>query len=234
MAVSETSTRELDIDRIIMLAVQTAGILPAGAPRSGRQWDNLSAQARDFLEINIDHMQALGSFARAIELYDVATTPGTDSYDLPNTTLIVVGDAQFSSEADTGSTFVRQIGREEYLAIADKASTGRPSVFYSQMHATTTLFLWPIPDVVGTLEIQRGRLLADNEDGSLTVDLERHWIKFVLYDLAHSLAVANSVNPLRCQYLRAQADTALGPSKRLATSKGPGRAVLSHHTGWRS
>jgi len=234
MTVSETSTREFDIDRIVMLAIQTACVLPAGAPRTGRQWDNLSAQARDFLEINIDHMQALGSFARAIELYDVEAIANIDSYDLPPTTLIVVGDAQFSSTADTGSTFVRQIGREEYVAIADKTSTGRPSVFYSQMHATTTLFLWPVPDVDGTLQIQRGRLLADNDDGSLTVDLERHWTKFVLYDLAHSIAVANSVNPLKCQYLRQQADLALGPSKRLATSKGPGRAVLSHSTGWRS
>lgn len=234
MTVNTESTRELDIDRIVMLAIQTAGILPPGASRSGRQWDNLSAQARDFLEINIDHMQTLGTFARAIELYDVPMVANTDSYDLPPTTLIVVGDAQFSSTADTGSTFVRQVGREEYVAIADKTSTGRPSIFYSQMHATTTLFLWPVPDVDGTLLIQRSRLLADNEDGSLTVDLERHWVKFVLYDLAHSLAVANSVNPMRCQYLRNQADTALGPSKRLATSKGPGRAVLCHPTGWRS
>jgi hypothetical protein len=234
MTVNESSTREFDIDRIVMLAIQTAGVLPPGAPRSGRQWDNLSAQARDFLEINVDHMQTLGSFARAIELYDVQATAQVDSYDLPSTTLIVVGDAQFSSTADTGSTFVRQIGREEYVAIADKTSTGRPSVFYSQMHATTTLFLWPVPDVDGTLLIQRGRLLADNDDGSLTVDLERHWTKFVLYDLAHSLAMANSVNPIRCQQLRMQADAALGPSKRLATSKGPGRAVLYHPTGWRS
>jgi hypothetical protein len=233
MTVSETSTRELDIDRIVMLAIQTAGVLPAGAARSGRQWDNLSAQARDFLEINVDHMQALGTFARSIELYDVLATADVDSYDLPPTTLIVVGDAQFSSTADTGSTFVRQIGREEYLGISDRTSKGRPSIFYSQMHAVTTLFLWPIPDVDGTLEIQRGRLLADNDDGSLNVDLERHWTKFVLYDLAHSIAVANSVNPIRCGYLRQQADAALGPSKRLATSKGPGRAVLCHPTGWR-
>ena len=193
----------------------------------------MSAQARDLLEINVDHMQALGSFARAVEMYDVPMVAGTVNYDLPNTTLIVVGDAQFSSEADTGSTFVRQVTREEYMAISDKDSTGRPTVFYSQMHATTTLFLWPIPDVNGTLEIQRSRLLADNDDGSRTIDLERHWIKFVLYDLAHSIAVANSVNPMRCTMLRGQADAALGPSKRLATSKGPGRAVLYHPTGWR-
>jgi hypothetical protein len=233
MTVALSSTRELDIDRIVMLAVQTAGVLPAGAPRSGRQWENLSAQARDFLEINIDHMQALGSFARSIELYDVVTEDGVVNYDLPSTTLIVVGDGQYSSTLDGGSTYVRQVTREEYMGIADKESKGRPSIFYSQMHATTTLFLWPIPDTNGVLEIQRSRLLADNDDGSATVDLERHWMKFVLYDLAHAVAVANSVNPIRCGYLRQQADLALGPSKRLATSKGPGRAVLSHPTGWR-
>jgi hypothetical protein len=233
MTVNPESTRELDIDRIVMLAVQTAGVLPAGSPRSGRQWDNLAAQARDFLEINMDHMQALGSFGRSIEMYDVAIEEGVLNYDLPSTTLIVVGDAQYASTLDGGSTYVRQVTREEYMGIGDKTSKGRPSIFYSQMHATTTLFLWPIPDTDGVLEIQRSRLLADNDDGASTVDLERHWMKFVLYDLAHSIAVANSVNPIRCGYLRSQADAALGPSKRLATSKGPGRAVLSHPTGWR-
>jgi hypothetical protein len=156
------------------------------------------------------------------------------SYDLPSTTLIVVGDAQFSSIQDqNASTFVRQVTREEYMGISDKDSKGRPSIFYSQMHAVTTLFLWPIPDIDGALEIQRSRLLADNEDGSRTVDLERHWTKYVLYELAHSIAVANSVSPIKCGYLKGQAEAALGPSKRLATSKGPGRMVISHGTGWR-
>lgn len=232
MTVNTTSTRELDIDRLVMLAIQTAGVLPAGAPRSGRQWDNLAAQARDFLEINVDHMQVLGSFARSIEMYDVDIVADTADYDLPNTTLVVVGDAQFSSDDDTGSTFVRQVTREEYMGITDKTSTGRPCIFYAQMHATTTLFLWPIPDVAGTLEIQRSRLLGDNDDGSKTPDLERHWMKFVLYDLAHSIAVANSVAPSKCGYLRSQAERALEPSKRQATSKGPGRMVLNHKTGW--
>lgn len=232
MTVNSSSTRELDIDRLTKLAIQMAGVLPASAATSGVQWNNYAAQARDLLELNMDHMQTLGNFTRSVELYDIDVSSGDGDYDLPSTTMNVLGDAQFVLDGSTAGTFVRMITREEYLELSDREATGHPTLCYAQVHATITLFLWPVPDVAGTLTIQRQRLLADNDDGSKTLDVERHWYKPIMLELAHLIAVANTMPNDRCAYLQSLAEKAMDSSKRAATQSGGIVTVISHRTGW--
>jgi hypothetical protein len=233
MTVNSSSTRELDIDRLVMLAIQVAGVLPAGAARTGQQWNNLASQARDLLELQVDHMQTLGAFARSVELYDITVEEGVAEYALPSSTFSIQGDAQYLPEDSEASTFVRLITRGEYLALTDKEATGHPVMFYPQLHGEISVLLWPVPATTGTLTIQRNRLLADNNDGSKTLDLERFWGKYVLYELAHDIALANTMPPSKCGYLKSLATKTLESCKRQATQPGNITATLAHRTAWR-
>lgn len=232
MTVNADSTRELDINRLVKLAIQTAGLLPAGAPASGVQWNNLSSQARDLLELHMDELPTLGSLARSAEMYDVVVTAGTLEYDLPATTMRVFGNAQFSATGETSSTFVRTITREEYLALPSKTVEGRPTLMYPQPHATISVLLWPVPVTGGTLTIQRDRMLADNDDGSKTVDAERFWHKAIMFELAHMVALANSMPLAKCGYLRSMAERSMASAKRAGTQPGPISVNVSHTSGW--
>ena len=232
MTVNSTSTRELDINRLVMLAIQKAGLLPAGAPRTGIQWDNLSAQARDFLELEVDYLQAQGALSRAVELYDIQLVAGTASYALPATTFSVGGDAMYAAPGEATQTVVGQIDRARYQLISDKTSQGAPTMYYAEAHATITLFLWTVPDAAGTLTVQRHRLLGDNNDGSKTLDLERHWAKYIVNAVAHEMAQAAGADNAKLGYLRSERSMALETSKVAGGQNTGDQIFVDHRTGW--
>lgn len=233
MTVNSTSTREFTIDELVKLALQTAGLIPAGAPQSGTQWDNYSSQARDFLELEVDGLQAQGLLERAVALYDVTLIASTATYALPSTTLSVVGDAMYTPpSATSGQTVVKSMDRARYQLISDKTATGTPTLYWAEQLATVTLYLWPVPDAAGTLAIQHHRLLADNNDGSKTPDLERYWAKYLVNAVAHSVAMSNGIGISRLQYMKALANADLAIAKAQSASATPGQVVCTHVSGW--
>jgi hypothetical protein len=235
MTVNSTSTREFTIDGIVKLALQTAGLIPAGAPQSGTQWDNYSSQARDFLELEVDGLQAQGLLERAVALYDVTLVAGSSAYAMPSTTLSVVGDAMYLPPTSTsGQTVVKPMDRARYQLISDKDAQGTPSLYWAEQLAAVTVYLWPVPDEDGTLTIQRHRLLADNDDGSKTPDLERYWAKYLVNAVAHWVAMSNGIGVSRLQYLKALAADDLAIAKAQAASATPGQVVCTHVSGWNS
>lgn len=232
MTVNTTSTRELSIDRLVYLAIQKAGMLPAGAPRSGTQWENYAVQARDFLEVEIDSLQAEGMLSRALELYDVTLVAGTATYALPATTLGVVGDAMYAAPSATNQTVVRSIDMARYQLISDKETEGTPSLYWPQALGTVTLYVWPVPDAAGTLTIPRHRLLADNDDGTRTVDLERYWAKFLINAVAHEVAQAGGIDPNKLGYIRSERERFLQRARSQSASATPGQVVCTHTSAW--
>lgn len=232
MTVNATSTRELTIDRLVYLAIQKAGMLPAGAPRSGTQWENYASQARDFLEVEVDSLQAEGTLSRAVELYDVTLIAGTAAYALPNTTLGVVGDAMYAAPNSDSQTIVRAIDMERYQRISDKESQATPTLYWPQALGVVTLYVWPVPDAAGTLTIPRHRLLADNDDGTRTVDLERYWAKYLINAVAHEVAQANGIDPSKLGYIRSERERLLQRAKSQSASATPGQVVCTHTTAW--
>lgn len=233
MTVSASSTRELDINRICKLALQAAGLLPAGAPMSGVQWEKLSGQARDFLEVELDALQAEGVVARAVEFYDVTLVAGTTTYALPGTTVSVIGDAMFLKTGETsGETLVRSVDRTRYHELSDKVAQGTPTLMFVETHAVFTLYLWPVPSDAGTLRIQRQRLLADASDGTKTVDLERYWVKYMVMATAHMLALSNGIDPSKVGYLNSKAGQLLNVAKARSGNATPGQVEYTHSTGW--
>ncbi len=91
-----------------------------------------------------------------------------------------------------------------------------------------------VPDTAGaTLTVQRERLLADVSDGAATVDLERSWSKYLLWELAHHLAVAGGQEVARCGYLRSGADKAYAACKSTSTQSQPDQMWCAHDSGVR-
>lgn len=232
MTVNASSTLEFNINQVVKLALQSAGLLPAGAQASGVQWETKATQARELLDVLVDALQLRGQFARSTEFYDVTIVEGTSEYALPATTVAVIGEAMMATEDEDFQTTVRPVSMGEYQAISEKTSTGRPTLFWAQMHATVSLVLWPVPDSDGTLTIQRQRLLADNNDGSATLDLERYWTRHIMYMLAHDLAVANSMPIQRCGYLRSLAESELALCKAKASGRVQPMITSAHRTQW--
>ena len=233
MTVNSSSTRELTIDKIVRLAIQKAGLMPAGGAQAGIQWNNYASQARDFLDVELDGLSAEGSLDQTFELYPLTLVASTASYALPSTTVGVVGDAMYLSPGSTqGATPVKPMDRAHYQSITDKVSEGTPTLYWCEAHSTVTLYLWPVPSEAGTLTLQRNRLLADNTDGSKTVDLARYWTKFLVSAVAHEIGMANGVPETRLGYIRGERERALIRAKSFGMPTTPSQVVVTHTTGW--
>lgn len=233
MTVNSTTTRELPISTIVLRAYQLASLAPPQQATSGAEWDAKAAMARDFLETEIDALQAEGVFARSVDFYDLSVSDGTASYTLPSTTLDLVYDGMYLPDsATTGETPVRPASREEYHALSDKTAEGRPHMYYLHRQATLTVYLYPVPNEAATITFQRHRLLADNDDGSATLDLQRYWTDYVTWALAHKLAVAAGLPVNRCGYIRSQADYKLERAKSYAHQNPNNQMVVTHRTPW--
>jgi hypothetical protein len=198
-------------------------------------WTAKSAMARDFLESDVESLQAAGIIVRAVDFYDLTLTNGTNPYTASSSTLDLLGDAQYLESGETdGWLPVTQMGREEYVAISHKATAGRPSRYYPHRAASLLIYLWPVPDAdnLGTVRFQRHKLLASSTDGAATMDLERHWTEYLIWSLAHKLAMASSLPVDRCGYMRAQAEREFKRAQAYSRQRTGGQLHIIHRTGW--
>jgi hypothetical protein len=127
------------------------------------------------------------------------------------------------------------VTREDWQLQVAKDATGRPLQYYAHRAASAVeRRLWPTPTAsdLGTLRMQVHRLAADSNDGAKTVDLERYWSLYLIWELAHHLAMANSLNMGRVQYFEGIALKHLEKCKSYSAQKTQSRFVASHSTGW--
>lgn len=216
-------------------AYQLAGLLDAGQGSDSPQWNVKSAMARDFLESDVESLQASGILVRAVDQYDLTLTADTNPYTAASGTLDLLGDAQYLPSGETdGWLPVMQMPREEYFTLVNKAIAGRPTRYYPQRGATFSIYFWPVPDSdnLGTVRFQRHRLLASATDGGATMDLERHWTEYFCWSLAHKLAVASSLPIERCGYLDSRAERYFKRAQAYSRQRAPGQMHIDHRTGW--
>lgn len=232
MTANSTTTRELDINKIVLRAYQQAGLADAQQPMVGADWDAKAAMARDFLETMLDSLHAEGVFARSVDFYDVTVTAGTATYSLPSSTLDVVGDATFVETGGSTELVVRPASREEYHTLSRKDAQGTPHMYYLHRMATLQIYLYLTPNKAGTLKLQRHRLLGDADDGSATLDLQRYWTEWAIWSLAHKLSAAAKHSVQRLAYLDAQAKYYLRKAKGYAHQHVPNIATVRHSTQW--
>lgn len=208
MTVSANSTQEFSRDELVAMAYQLTGLLEAGKEPPAAD----IAMAANFLNMELQALQAEGVVLRTIERTTLTLTAGTATYSLPSDTIeIQLGpNGQLGTIVpSSGSEFpVTAMTRAEYLNNPDKTSTGTPSRGYVEKLATVTLTLWPIPDSTApTFRYARVRLLRDADTGAVTIDLARRWLKFVAYATAANLARAKSLPLDQVIDLQNQAET---------------------------
>jgi hypothetical protein len=126
------------------------------------------------------------------------------------------------------------IGRDEWQLLSDKSATGRPVMYY--VHRTASppeIRFWPIPDAdnAGTVRFQIHRLAANSNDSSKTVDLERYFSQYLIWELCHHICLANSLHQ-QASYYGKMALMKLELCKSFAAQRSPAQLVLRHRTGW--
>lgn len=234
MTINTSRTRELDINRITLRAYQLAGLINEA---QGITADK-GAFARDMIGNIIDEMQTHGLRARAVEFRNETLVVGTANYTMDTDVLDVVGDAMYidADEADvneaTSEVPIVMIGRDEWQLIPDKSATGRPTMMY--VHRTGSppeVRFWPIPDEAGTVRFQIHRLAANSNDSSKTLDLERTFTQYIIWELAHHICLANSLYN-QARYYGENARMKLEMCKSFSAQRTPTQLVVRHRTGW--
>lgn len=205
MTAATTALIDLPIDTIVLRAYQLAGLLDHSASSAGPTWASRASMARDFLELDLQGLQARGYLVRSIEFYPLTLVAGTNPYTLPEVTFDLIGTATYLPAGSTaGETHISMIDAYGYQKISDKQSGGVPSVFYPHRAAAFQVYFWPVPDAssLGTVTFQRRRILATMRQGDKTIDCEAAWNEYFFYSLAHKLAMANTLPQAQVAELR--------------------------------
>jgi hypothetical protein len=89
-----------------------------------------------------------------------------------------------------------------------------------------------VPDENGTVTYEHHMLVADVSLETDTLDFERHWQQFFIWELAHQLLFASGVALDRCSYANKRAQEKLETAKSYSRSHQPLRFTVGHKTGW--
>lgn len=243
LTVSTSTTFEFDIGQICLQAYRDAGLVSVYQGLNESQ----SSAARDVLQRIVNGSQAKGLFARVVEFVNVTLVAGTWAYTLSASVLDVIGDAMFipvgqsvtapPSTSATSETAIQMVQRDRWNNISNKATTGRPTLYYPHRTASTVeLRLWPVPsstEAGATVRFQTHRFRADVRDANATVDYERYWTDYLILALASGLARQHSLMD-RYGMLKKEADEKLDECKAYSKQRGPQRIVLGHRSAWSS
>lgn len=228
MTVSANSTLDFTRDQLISMAYQATGLLEAGKEAPGEDLE----MASNFMNLELMALQADGVVLRTIERATLTLgTPDAGTvatYTLPSDTI----DLQLGPNDQIGTilntdnteTTVVAMSRAEYMELSNKTAdvTARSTRAYVEKQATVTVTLWPAPDSTSvSLKYARVRLLRDADDGAVTIDLARRWLKWVMLATAVHVGRAKSIPQDDLAELKAEAE--IQKAKCLADDKQRGR-----------
>ena len=171
-------------------------------------------------------------------MQNVTLAAGTATYTLPATVFDVIENGAYIRAGDSVTAAsaelpVIQKDIEAWQALGTKAASGPPTLFYVDKSVfPIRVTLWPTPDDAGTIRFQMHRLLSDVSDGNATVDLERFWTQYLLWELAHQLASASSQPDAKCGRLHGTAMEYRQRAKAASNQHVPSLVYLDHATTW--
>lgn len=231
MTVSTSIGREFNVATIAGTAYKLAGLVNVNQLPSAAQ----VSFAQLLLDTILDGLQAEGISARATVFENVQLSPGEYKYSLSDEVLDIVGSGMYISPSETdleranGETSLRQVSQEQWQTTSSKSASGRPSLYFVYRAGTPVqAWLWPVPDESGTVRFQVHRKLADTDAGAATLDLELYWNQFVLWELAHQLALASSLPVSRCAYFAGEAHKKKEYAKSMARPQVNNQMLLTH------
>jgi hypothetical protein len=234
MTAAVTALIDLPIDTLVLRAYQLAGLLDHAASSAGPTWASRASMARDFLELDLQALQARGYLVRSIEFFPLTLVAGTNPYTLPAATFDLIGTATYLPLGSTGGeTHITMIDGYGYQKISDKQSGGVPSVFYPHRAANFQVYFWPVPDAssLGTVTFQRRKILATMRQGDKTVDCEAAWNEYFFYSLAHKLALANSLPATTSVELRGLKMESFAHARNFGRQRAPTTIISTHRGG---
>jgi hypothetical protein len=91
----------------------------------------------------------------------------------------------------SGNDIPLEIGnREDYTSVADKTTTGTPSlIFYDPQLTTGVLYVWPKPETVdGLIILSAVYPIQDMDAGTDDFEVPAQWLEAVIYNLAVRIA----------------------------------------------
>ena len=235
MTISSVRTRELSIDQIVRRAWQVAGLFP---PDGAVLTEGQLSLGRDLLEALSDSLVTEGLFARTVDWYELPLEAGTHIYTMPDTTSDVVGTAMWIADGESltqasGERQVKPIDRATYQTISAKSTSGQPTMYY--MHRVTAppqVYLWPIPSETATIRFQVQKLLADCDSGTATPDVERFWVRGIIWALAAEIASSQSLPGQTVVRLEGKAEALLQKARSYANQNVNIQFRLGHSTPW--
>lgn len=234
MTIAATRTAEFNIDQMVTLAYRQTGLLNEAMSVTAAQ----AGVGRDFLEAICKSLDAEGLPVRTIDFENVTLTAGDYTYSLSSGVFDVIGSGMYipageSLTAADGEMVVQPISREAWHVLSSKSAEGNPTMFYIHRAATLELRVWPIPVEAGTIRLQVQKFRADATNGLSTLDFERYWSDFFVWELAHRLAMSNNLNMSRAGHFAMMAQRALEKCKARSNQQVSQMVRLSHPTAWR-
>jgi ribosomal protein L21 len=227
------------VDDIVTRAYRTAGLLSVYETPSIVQ----ATDARLSLDDIVKETAAEGIYAKSVTMENVTLVESQTDYVMDADVLDVIGTGAYidASQLDiahaSSETPITLIDREKWQRLSARSATGRPYLYFSDRSTVpVTVRIWPMPDSgnLGTMRLQTHRLPANVTDGGVTAPYQRYWTQFLVYELAHQLALQSSLPIERCTYLETIALAKYKRAKSYSKQQGPRQATLSHPTAWRS
>lgn len=127
-----------------------------------------------------------------VDLQTETLVDGTATYTLAEETVTILDAYIQTTVGDVAiDRIIYPIGRSEYAAYPDKASTGFPTTFWFNRQVTPTITLWKPPDSAAayTLKYYRMKALQDaNLASGETLDVPDRFVDAFVAGLSHRLA----------------------------------------------
>jgi hypothetical protein len=149
---------------------------------------------------------------------------GDDDFPLPAGGIDIL-DLVMAYNGETTDNPLSRISRQDYLNLANKAQTGRPSLYYVDVSVlnTPTVVVWPVPEATCIFTYDYMRTLQTVTGLSETTDVQRLWLEALASGWAAKLA--GKYNVARVPMLTPLADRSYRLAKRAGS--GNSRVVIS-------
>jgi hypothetical protein len=237
MTISTTAAKDLNIDKLVLLACRSAGLVHG----TGSVSENQRLAALDLLEVIVNSTATQGRFARAMDFRYILLVSGQSHYDLPTDVIDVVGYGAYIDPSQTATSpsseiAVSRLTRHDWEMLQGKNSTGTPQQYFvSRETDPAQVWFWPVPSSVeagGSVRLECHRLRATMSEGQKTPDFERYWQDYFISQLAFKLAVQAGIDTDRCGMLKSEAQEALKLCRGASNQSNHQYMRFGHGTAW--
>ena len=191
MTVSGSKNFELDVTEYIEEAFERCG-------REVRTGYDIKTAKRSMNLLFADWANR-GLNAWTIEQTTQALTQGTSNYSLGADTIDILSAVIRRSDVDYS---IERLSRDDYLAVPNKTTQGRPSQFFLDRLITPVLKLWPVPEnSTDVVVFDRLVRIDDADTAQNTVEVPFRFYPCLAAGLAYYIAIKKA--PDRVQLLKA-------------------------------